>query len=67
MIQQYFFQLCSAAEAVEKMLDRLLDPAHSKVRSVEKGEDMAVMINNLGGMSQLEELILANETVKQLS
>lgn len=34
--------------------------------SIEEGEDVVLMVNNLGGTSKLEELIVCREAVLQL-
>jgi dihydroxyacetone kinase len=46
-------------------LSRLFDPAASKLRMA-KGDRLVIVVNNLGGLSKLEELIVLWEAIKQI-
>jgi len=58
--------MCSAAEAVNKLLDHMTHPSSATRLELRQGEKLAVILNNLGGTSKLEELVLAREIVQQL-
>jgi len=58
--------LSSAKLAVKRLLDHMTNPASSTKLELNPGEKLAVILNNLGGTSKLEELILAREVVLQL-
>ena len=58
--------LCTAGEAVTKLLDHMTNPASATRIELKPGERLAVILNNLGGTSKLEELVLARELVSQL-
>ena len=58
--------LCSAKEAVKKLLDHMTNPASATKIELGAGEQLAVILNNLGGTSKLEELVVARELVQQL-
>lgn len=58
--------LCSAQEAVKKLLDHMTKSDSATRLELGSGEQLAVILNNLGGTSKLEELILAREIVLQL-
>jgi len=58
--------LCSAKEAVKKLLDHMTNPASATKIELRAGEQLAVILNNLGGTSKLEELVVARELVQQL-
>lgn len=54
-------KMCSASEAVEIMLDKL-----TSTLLLSEGDEVAALINNLGGSSHIEEWIVANEVISQL-
>jgi len=56
--------LCSARDAVRQLLDHMTTSA-TRIELGE-GEHLAVILNNLGGTSKLEELVVARELVQQL-
>ena len=58
--------MCSAQEAVKKLLDHMTNPTSATKIDLRKGEKLAVILNNLGGTSKLEELVVARELVSQL-
>ena len=58
--------LCTAGEAVTKLLDHMTNPASATRIELRSGERLAVILNNLGGTSKLEELVLARELISQL-
>jgi len=58
--------LCSAHDAVKKLLDHMTSSTSATRLDLGPGEQIAVILNNLGGTSKLEELILAREIVLQL-
>ena len=58
--------LCSASEAVKRLLDHMTNKASNTRLDLRPGENLAVILNNLGGTSKLEELVLARELVSQL-
>ena len=55
-------QMCSAKEIVQILLERIIDKL-----IVSKGNNVCVVINNLGTLTQLELLVVANEVKLQLS
>jgi len=58
--------LCSAKDAVKKLLDHMTNPDSATKIELVQGEQLAVILNNLGGTSKLEELVVARELVQQL-
>jgi len=58
--------LCSASEAIRKLLDHMTKEDSATKIELKQGEKLAVILNNLGGTSKLEELVLARELVTQL-
>jgi len=58
--------LCTAHEAVKKLLDHMTNPSSATKLELREGEQLAVILNNLGGTSKLEELVVARELVTQL-
>merc|ERR1719500_1939313 len=58
--------LCPASEAVKRLLDHMTNKESSTRLELRPGEKLAVILNNLGGTSKLEELVLAREIVSQL-
>ena len=58
--------LCSASEAVKRLLDHMTNKDSNTRLELRPGEKLAVILNNLGGTSKLEELVLARELVSQL-
>lgn len=61
-----FPQLTSAKEIVEQMLDRMTEPESSVSIPLESGNTVALMINNLGGLSMMEMYLVAGEVIKNL-
>ena len=59
-------ELCSAREAVSKLLDHMTNPSSATRLELRPGERLAVILNNLGGTSKLEELVLVRELISQL-
>ena len=58
--------LCSARDAVRQLLDHMTNPASVTKIELAEGEHLAVILNDLGGTSKLEELVVARELVQQL-
>jgi len=58
--------LCSAKEAIKRLLDHMTSTSSSTRLVLASGEEVAVLLNNLGGTSKLEELLLSRELVTQL-
>jgi len=58
--------LCTAKEAVKRLLDHMTNPDSATKIELKPGEQLAVILNNLGGTSKLEELVIARELVQQL-
>ena len=48
--------LCSASEAVKRLLDHMTNKESNTRLELRPGEKLAVILNNLGGTSKLEEL-----------
>ncbi|XP_025105871.1 triokinase/FMN cyclase-like [Pomacea canaliculata] len=59
-------KLLSAKEAIKEVLDHLTNPQTETHLLLEKGDSVAVMINNLGGTSVLELNIVAKEVIAYL-
>ena len=59
-------QLGSADEVVKTMVDHMTSPTNESRLSVESGDQVAVVINNLGGTSCLELGIVARSVMKYL-
>lgn len=59
--ETFCFQFTTLSDLVDTMMSRIL-----KCRSVVSKDKVIVMVNNLGGMSKLEEYILADVISKQL-
>jgi len=58
--------LPTAHDAVKKLIDHMTSKTSATRLDLVAGEQIAVILNNLGGTSKLEELILAREIVTQL-
>lgn len=58
--------LTTANLAVKKLLDHMTNPESATKLELKDGEKIAVILNNLGGTSKLEELVLGRELVLQL-
>merc|ERR1719481_1105517 len=58
--------MCSAREAMTRLLDHMTNPSSATHLPLSSGESVAVLLNNLGGTTKLEELLLARELVSQL-
>ena len=58
--------MCEASQAVKKLLDHMTNEASATKIVLRPGEKLAVILNNLGGTSKLEELVVARELVTQL-
>uniref|UniRef100_A0A1B6D265 Triokinase/FMN cyclase n=2 Tax=Clastoptera arizonana TaxID=38151 RepID=A0A1B6D265_9HEMI len=54
-------KMCSANEVIKKLLHRI-----SEALNIAKGDEVAVLLNNLGATSNLELGIVANEVYNQL-
>ncbi|XP_053373186.1 triokinase/FMN cyclase-like isoform X1 [Mercenaria mercenaria] len=59
-------KLLTAKETVKVMIDHMTNPENSTHLPVKKGDRVACMINNLGGMSVLEMNVIAKETIQYL-
>ncbi|XP_076318345.1 triokinase/FMN cyclase-like isoform X2 [Tachypleus tridentatus] len=55
-----------AQDIVKKMVDHMTNPESASRLNVKKGDSVAVVINNLGGTSQMEMNIVAKETISYL-
>lgn len=53
--------ICTAAELVKAMLEQIVKPI-----AVKRGDEVCVIVNNLGASSQMESFIVAGEVSKQL-
>ncbi|XP_075227972.1 triokinase/FMN cyclase-like isoform X3 [Lycorma delicatula] len=53
--------ICSADELVKAMLEKII-----KTLSVKSGDEVCIIVNNLGASSQMESFIVAGECSKQL-
>jgi len=58
--------LLTACDAVKTILDHMTNPNSSTKIELTSGEQVAVILNNLGGTSKLEELVITREIVLQL-
>ena len=58
--------MTTAAEIVRQMLERLTDSQSSCSMSLPSGTSVALIVNNLGGLSILEANITTREIIKQL-
>lgn len=58
--------MASAEEVVKQMLERLTDDDNASHFSLPAGAEVALIVNNLGGLSVLEMNIVAREAIKQL-
>ena len=58
--------LPTAHDAIKKLIDHMTSETSATRLDLEAGEQIAVILNNLGGTSKLEELILAREIVTQV-
>jgi len=58
--------LSSAKDAVRRLLDHMTNPSSATKIELQPGEHLAVILNNLGGTSKLEELVISRELVLQL-
>ena len=59
-------KLASAKQTVEMMLDHMTNPDSTTHLQLNKGDNVAVVLNNLGAISSLEMGILTKEVVTQM-
>ncbi|XP_052768316.1 triokinase/FMN cyclase-like isoform X1 [Mya arenaria] len=59
-------KLLTSKDAVKVMIDHMTNPENPTHLPVKKGDRVACMINNLGGMSVLEMNIIAKDTLQYL-
>lgn len=59
-------QMASASEVVARMLTRLTDADSACSLDLPPGSTVALIVNNLGGLSVMEQYIVAGELIKQL-
>lgn len=59
-------KLLSAKETVVTMIDHMTNPSNSTHLEVNKGDKVALIVNNLGGTSVLEMNVLAKEAIQDL-
>lgn len=59
-------KILPAKEAVSEMLNHMIDPKSSTRLDIIKGDHVALLVNNLGGTSQLEMNIVAREAIAYL-
>ncbi|XP_030855441.1 triokinase/FMN cyclase-like [Strongylocentrotus purpuratus] len=60
-------QLSSATDVVATMLDQMRDSTNNCRLDLKSGDEVALMINNLGGTSNLEMAIVARSVLQYLS
>ena len=58
--------LCTAKNAVALLLDHMTAAKSATRLDLQPGDQLAVLINNLGGSSKLEELVVGREVIQQL-
>ena len=58
--------MASASEIVEQMLSRLTEEDSACSLKLPSGSSVALIVNNLGGLSVMEMYICAREAIKQL-
>lgn len=58
--------MTTASKIVEEMLDRMTDSDSSSSIALPPGCSVALIVNNLGGLSIMEMYIVAREAIKQL-
>uniref|UniRef100_A0A0P4ZC34 Triokinase/FMN cyclase n=1 Tax=Daphnia magna TaxID=35525 RepID=A0A0P4ZC34_9CRUS len=59
-------QMTTASKIIEEMLDRMTDSDSSSFFALPSGCSVALIVNNLGGLSIMEMYIAAREAIKQL-
>jgi dihydroxyacetone kinase len=58
--------MTTAANIIEEMLNRMTDSDSSCSFPLPSGSSVALIVNNLGGLSIIEMYIAAREAIKQL-
>lgn len=58
--------MTTASKIIEEMLDRMTDSDSSSFFALPSGCSVALIVNNLGGLSIMEMYIAAREAIKQL-
>jgi len=58
--------MAKSEELIKKMIDRLTDDDSSCSIRLPGGSQVALIVNNLGGLSVLEMYIAAREAIKEL-
>ena len=58
--------MTTAANIIEEMLNRMTDSDSSCSFPLPPGSSIALIVNNLGGLSIIEMYIAAREAIKQL-
>ncbi|XP_078076607.1 triokinase/FMN cyclase-like [Mustelus asterias] len=59
-------KIISADEVIRKILDHMTDPSNESHLSVQTGDHVVLIVNNLGGLSCLELNIVAKSAIKYL-
>uniref|UniRef100_UPI00398E72F3 triokinase/FMN cyclase isoform X1 n=2 Tax=Pristiophorus japonicus TaxID=55135 RepID=UPI00398E72F3 len=59
-------KIISADEVIQKIIDHMTNPSNESHLSVQAGDHIVLIVNNLGGLSCLELNIVANSAVKYL-
>ncbi|XP_067849828.1 triokinase/FMN cyclase isoform X1 [Heptranchias perlo] len=59
-------KMISADEVIQKIIDHMTDPSNESHLSVQAGDHIVLIVNNLGGLSCLELNIVARSAVKYL-
>lgn len=59
-------KMVSTDEVVQKIIDHMLDPTNESHLSLQAGDHIVLIVNNLGGLSCLELNIVANSSIQYL-
>ncbi|XP_069753485.1 triokinase/FMN cyclase isoform X2 [Narcine bancroftii] len=59
-------KMMSADEVTQKIIDHMLCPSNESHLSLQAGDRIVLVVNNLGGLSCLEQNIMANSAIKYL-
>ncbi|XP_051885113.1 triokinase/FMN cyclase-like isoform X2 [Pristis pectinata] len=59
-------KMVSADEVIQKLIDHMLNPSNESHLSLQAGDHIVLIVNNLGGLSCLELNIVANSAIKYL-
>ncbi|XP_002131279.2 triokinase/FMN cyclase [Ciona intestinalis] len=59
-------KILPANETVEVMIDHMMNPSHASHITIDNGQKIALTMNNLGGLSEIEMYVLGRKAIEYL-